>query len=147
MPWVVCGDFNEILHLDEKTGWKECDVDQIKEFREVLSRCGLFDLGFVGQRFTWCNGRFGEQRTLLRLDRMVANETWVQIFPKAKVHHISMSASDYCLLAMFLNKNQPHKRSKRRFFFEAMWVREEECKEVIKLAWDPYVEDSVRPIQ
>ena len=48
MSWVVCGDFNEILHPDEKTGWKERDADQIKEFREVLSKCGLFDLGFVG---------------------------------------------------------------------------------------------------
>ena len=48
MSWVVCGDFNEILHPDEKTGWKERDANQIKEFREVLSKCGLFDLGFVG---------------------------------------------------------------------------------------------------
>ena len=128
MSWVVCGDFNEILHLDEKTGWNERDADQIKEFIKVLSRCGLFYLGFVGQRFTWCNGWFGEQRNLLRLDKMVANEAWVQIFPEAKVHHILMSASDHCLLAMFFNRNQPHKRSKRRFFFEAMWVKEEECK-------------------
>ena len=148
MSWVVCGDFNEILHLDEKTGWNERDADQIKEFIKVLSRCGLFYLGFVGQRFTWCNGWFGEQRNLLRLDKMVANEAWVQIFPEAKVHHILMLASDHCLLVMFLNRNQPHKRSTRRFFFEAMWVREEEeCKEVIESAWDPYVEDSVRPIQ
>ena len=46
----------------------------MKVFRECLSNCGLIDLGFVGQRSTWCNGRIGEQRTLVRLDRMVANE-------------------------------------------------------------------------
>ena len=61
------------------------------------------------------------------MDRMVTNEAWVQIFPEAKVHHILMSASNHCLLAMFFNRNQPYKQSKRRFFFEAMWVREE-CK-------------------
>ena len=43
-------------------------------FRECLFDCGLIDLGFVGQCSTWCNGRIGEQRTLVRLDRMVANE-------------------------------------------------------------------------
>ena len=44
---VGFGDFNEIMHPDEKIGWKERDVDQMKEFKESLSGCGLFDLGFV----------------------------------------------------------------------------------------------------
>jgi len=62
------------MHPDEKIRWKERDADQMKEFKESLSRCGLFDLGFVGLRFTWCNRRLGDQRTLLRLDKMVAND-------------------------------------------------------------------------
>ena len=74
MPWVVCGDFNEIMQSDEKLGWLDRDARQMKVFRECLSDYGLIDLGFVGRRFTWCNGRIGEQRTLVRLDRMVANE-------------------------------------------------------------------------
>ena len=49
MPWVAFGDFNEITHQYEKCGWLERDVNQMKGFRECLSRCGLFDLGFVGQ--------------------------------------------------------------------------------------------------
>ena len=68
IPWVVFGDFNEITHQHEKIGWLERDVNQMEGFRECLSRCGLFDLGFVGQLFTWCNGRLGDHRTLLRLD-------------------------------------------------------------------------------
>ena len=119
----------------------------MKKFRESLSRCGLFDLGFVGLRFTWCNGRFRDQRTLLRLDRMVANDEWIKIFHEAKVHHVLMSASDHCLLVLLLKKNQYSKRGKKRFLFEAMWTREEECKEVIEMAWDPYKDDSAWPIQ
>ena len=117
------------------------------EFRESLSRCGLFYLGFVSPRFTWCNGRFGDQRTLLRLDRMVANEECIKIFPEAKVHNVSMSASDHCLLVLLLKHNHYSKRGKKRFFFEEMRTREEECKEVIEMAWDPYKDDSARPIQ
>ena len=80
MPWVVYGDFNEITHADEKIGWFDRDATQMWEFRECLSRCGLIDLGFVGQRYTWCNGRLGEQRTLIRLDRGVANKAWRSMF-------------------------------------------------------------------
>ena len=105
MTWLVCGDFNEIVHPDEKVGWKDRDAAQMDAFREVLSKCGLIDLGFMGLRFTWCNSRFGEQRTLIRLDRMVGNEAWALMFPEAKVHHVSMSASDHCLLALSLNKD------------------------------------------
>ena len=117
MRWLGCGDFNEIVHPDEKLGWKDRDATQMDAFREVLGKCCLFDLGFVGPRFTWCNGRFGEQRTLIRLDRMVGNEAWALMFPEAKVHHVSMSASDHCLLALSLNKVQFPRRRKKRFFF------------------------------
>ena len=75
MLWVVFGDINEIVHLEEKLGWKEREAYQMEVFRAVLSVCGLSNLGFVGQRYTWCNDRFGDQRTLIRLDRMVANDS------------------------------------------------------------------------
>ena len=141
------GDFNEIVHPDEKVGWKDRDVAQMDAFREVLSKCDLIDLGFVGPRFTWCNDRFGEQRTLIWLDRMVVNEAWSLMFPDAKVHHVSMSSLDHYLLALFLNKDHHQRRGKKQFFFEAMWTQVEECKEIVELAWDPYREDSTLSIQ
>ena len=61
MPWIMFGDFNEILNSDEKLGWLDRDARQMEGFRECLCNCGLIDMGFVGQWFTWCNGRIGEQ--------------------------------------------------------------------------------------
>nr|POE80458.1 hypothetical protein CFP56_25175 [Quercus suber] len=134
MPWIVFGDFNKITHPDKEFSWLECDANQMRSFRECLNACGLIDLGFVWQRFTWCNRRLGEQRTLIRLDRMVANEKWVEQFPEARVHHISMSVSDHCMLALFLTKIKRPKPTKRRFVFEVMWARNDRCKEVIERA-------------
>ena len=59
IPWVIFGDFNEITHPEEKQGWLDKDVNQIRAFKECLWQCGLLDLGFVGQSFTWCNERIG----------------------------------------------------------------------------------------
>ncbi|XP_023886945.1 uncharacterized protein LOC111999058 [Quercus suber] len=142
LPWVVFGDFNEISQPDEKLGGPERDARQMEEFRECLSRCGLVDLGFVGQRYTWCNGRAGEQRTKLRLDRMVASENWLKSFPNASVHHVSMSISDHCLLSLYLHRRKPRKPARKRFFFEAMWTREAGCRELIEEVWDPVGRDS-----
>ena len=137
MPWVVCGDFNEIVQSYETLGWLDRDARQIKVFRECLSNCGLIDLGFVGQHFMWCNGRIGEQRTRVRLHRMVANEEWRKMFPEARVIHGAMAASDHCLLNLSLRQRVQRKGSRKRFMFEAMWTREESCREVIEAAWDP----------
>ena len=137
MPWVVFGDFNEIVNSDEKLGWLERDASQMEMFRECLIECGLADLGFVGQHFTWCNGRMGEHRTLVRLDRIVANEKWLRMFPEAKVFHKAMAASDHCMLNLSLRKRVQRRGKGKRFMFEAMWTREEGCREVIESAWDP----------
>ena len=113
----------------------------MREFRDCLNMCGLFDLGFVGQRYTWCNGWFGEQRTKLRLDRMVVNESWWEKFPEAMVHHYSMSILDHYLLTLFLHRRQPKKQVRKRFFFEAMLTTKEGCREVIEEAWNPMKRD------
>ena len=137
MPWIVFGDFNEIVNSDEKLGWLERDASQMEMFKECLTECGLADLGFVGQHFTWCNGRMGEHRTLVRLDRIVANEKWLRMFPEAKVFHKAMAASDHCMLNLSLRKRVQRRGKGKRFMIEAMWTREEGCREVIELAWDP----------
>ena len=123
--------------MDEKLGWMERDAGQMRDFKECLNNCSLTNLGFVGQRYTWCNGRLREQRTLIRLDRVVANEEWRDMFLEAKVYHVVMSASDHCLLALFLERKAFSRPTKRRFLFEAMWTQDERCKQVIFEAWDP----------
>ena len=69
---------------------------------------------------------------------MVANSSWSELYPEARVYHRSMSISDQCLLYLTLKNIHPRKPIKKRFQFEAMWMREEGCKEVVEGPWDPY---------
>ena len=94
------------MYSNEKLGRAEREAKQMEDFRDCLNRCGLVDLGFFGKKFTWCNRRFGDSRTKLRLDRMVANEDWMRCFPEARVFHSAMSISDHCLLKLSLNKGR-----------------------------------------
>ena len=101
---MVIGDFNEKLFSNEKLGGAERGAKQMMAFRECLNRCGLVDLGFIWQKYTWCNGHFGGDRTKLRLDRAVANEDWMLRFSDARVFHSSMSISDHCLIKLSLKR-------------------------------------------
>lgn len=112
----------------------------MQAFRNALDACDLLDLGFGGSSFTWCNGRFGEQRTLVRLEKMVANSNWKSLFPGARVPHRSTSTSDHCSLILHSFHAPKNRRKKPRFRFETMWLREEaslmtkECGRTLKKA-------------
>jgi hypothetical protein len=54
-PWLLVGDFNEILFAHEKEGGKPRRQQQMDSFREALELCGVEDLGYEGDCFTWRN--------------------------------------------------------------------------------------------
>lgn len=52
-PWLVSGDFNEIMGLSEKEGGSFWPRPQMERFAKCVNGCGLKDIGFVGPKFTW----------------------------------------------------------------------------------------------
>jgi hypothetical protein len=80
MLWLCVGDFNEITYHLEKHGVVLRPHHQMVAFKEVLEGCHLSDLGFIGSKFTWCNNRTDYQFTKERLDGVVANLRWREMF-------------------------------------------------------------------
>ena len=60
VPWLCCGNFNEILQSSEKQGRLPKQQQPMMEFWAAFLHCGLVDLGFQGNIFTWNNGRPGD---------------------------------------------------------------------------------------
>lgn len=81
--WECIGDCNEILVSEEKQDRLLKAQHLMQEFKSVLFHCGLIDLGFMGSRFTWNNGREGDAYVQLRLDRVCATLEWRELFPQA----------------------------------------------------------------
>ncbi|XP_050259843.1 uncharacterized protein LOC126704898 [Quercus robur] len=52
MAWVIAGDFNEPLVDNDKFGSRVVSVNRSLQFKEVLDKCNMVDLGFSGPRFT-----------------------------------------------------------------------------------------------
>lgn len=76
--WLCAGDLTEVLFAkgrNEKT--QAC----MGRFREALELCGLEDLGFEGDKFTWRNNNHRwENYIQQRLDRVITNEGWMNQF-------------------------------------------------------------------
>jgi hypothetical protein len=137
-PWLLLGDFNKIVALEEKFGREDRSFRQMAGFRGALSDCSLMDLGFVGPEFTWSNNRKDDDLVQVRLDRGVASQEWRSLFPEATVRHVSVVHSDHLGLLLELVPCMPQVRKKknRLFHFDHTWVREEDCEGVIAEAWN-----------
>ena len=72
-PWLCIRDYNEILSSEEKEGRLPRPEHLMQNFWSTLLYCGLIDLGFTGNMFTWENGREGDAFVQERLDRACAN--------------------------------------------------------------------------
>jgi hypothetical protein len=114
MPWLVVGDFNEILEASEKMGRIERQWYQMEAFRQALSNCALQDMGFQGNRFTWWNGRNGDDCVYERLDRGVCSAAWNLLFPCTQVRHIPFANSDHDAILVMIIKfgNAKYKKTK-----------------------------------
>lgn len=98
MPWMVFGDFNQVLGQVEKNGGNPITYSQVQGFQEAIQTNKLLDLGFAGHDFTWTNGQAGESNIQKRLDKALATINWKDVFPKAVIHHLRYYKSNHCPL-------------------------------------------------
>ncbi|KAL0453409.1 UNVERIFIED_CONTAM: hypothetical protein Slati_1319000 [Sesamum latifolium] len=96
--WLIAGDYNKILSHEEKKGGRQRLLWQIKRFREALASNELYDLGFEGTPFSWCNQHPEPDTIYERLDRACADPVWRGRFPNATVSHIPVTSSDHAAL-------------------------------------------------
>ncbi|MBA0777426.1 hypothetical protein Gotri_005446, partial [Gossypium trilobum] len=75
LPWIVCGDFNEILYSFEKIGGVPREERRMENFLMVLEDCQLVAAGYSRPRFTWERGNLPETNICERLDRGVVDKS------------------------------------------------------------------------
>jgi endonuclease/exonuclease/phosphatase family metal-dependent hydrolase len=104
LPWLVVGDFNEILWLEEHFSNSPRPVPQMEAFREALSDYNLTDLGFAGTPYTYDNKRSGQANVKVRLDRAIACLAWRDQFADSMVRHLTSPVSDHCPVLVKIQK-------------------------------------------
>nr|POE84327.1 hypothetical protein CFP56_60550 [Quercus suber] len=124
------------MFASEKDGGNVRPEGQMKQFRKMINRCNLRDLGCKGSAFTW-RRRLGNHGWIQeRLDRALVSTNWVGMFPRTKLFHIASSTSNHSILLLKDPTSSWQKFVRSKLFrFEAIWLRGEACSKVVQDAW------------
>ncbi|KAF7827106.1 reverse transcriptase [Senna tora] len=107
---------------------------RIREFRNCVESCGLVDLGFVGQKYTWRNKRGNGRIVFERLDRFLANASWVNLFPNARNTHLPGIKSDH--IPILLNTNPvDNYHYNHPFRCERVWLSQPDFINLAENSW------------
>ncbi|KAE8735159.1 hypothetical protein F3Y22_tig00000452pilonHSYRG00148 [Hibiscus syriacus] len=74
--WIMGGDFNSIIRLDEREGGSSRGSEVNKLFVDFIFDMGLIEVDYRGSPFTWRRGNLGK-----RLDCFLMNSCWTDSFP------------------------------------------------------------------
>ncbi|KAI9112778.1 hypothetical protein K1719_016281 [Acacia pycnantha] len=128
--WMIGGDLNgTILHCERRSSATFC-TSYDRDLLRWVDLNDMQDLGFVGPEFTWKRGA-----SEARLDRMLANEQWFNLFPNASVAHLPFFKSDHRPLLLRLDTTVGAPEPNRPFRFIAAWVLHEEFDEFVRKSW------------
>ncbi|XP_042019057.1 uncharacterized protein LOC121766893 [Salvia splendens] len=89
-PWIIGGDFNNILNPRDRSGSESNRQAEMLDFAEAIEDCRLVDVGFDGAPFTWAKNNLFE-----RLDRVFINEQWMSVFEATRITNLPRVTSDH----------------------------------------------------
>lgn len=127
--WICFGDINNTLALNEKKGGNPRSFEQLNLGRIAVYKTWAFlDIHSHGLM----EGRE------CRLDRALANDSFISRFSPISVTHLPRFGSDHSPLRICL-EYFAHTISRRRphlFRFEECWAKEPRCEDLMKRIWN-----------
>ena len=137
LPWICMGNFNEILHPGEKVGGSLRPERQMNNFKATINHCKLRDLGYVRANYTWSRRMGARGWVKEHLDRALVSLDWMTMFLRVRLYHVATSTLDHSMLVLKTPRiGQRAPQRSKLFRFESMWLRDEQCKEVVNDAWE-----------
>ncbi|XP_055824484.1 uncharacterized protein LOC129893019 [Solanum dulcamara] len=138
LPWCSLGDFNVITEPEEKLGGITYNMRKSLEFISIIEACGLQDLGYTGQKYTWSNQRGIYSRIWKRLDRGMVNDKWLEVMPQTTITHLPTVGSDHCPLLLEFTEHYQHHI--KYFKFLNCWTDHPSFMETVNNCWNRNIE-------
>ncbi|VVB06412.1 unnamed protein product [Arabis nemorensis] len=134
-PWIIMGDFNQVISLSEVYSLLPATVcmQGMTDLQECLSSSGLFDLSPKGCFFTWTN-KSSTNPKARKLDRVLVNEKWQDIYPDSNAFFDVPGGSDHSPALVTLENGLGTRKS--RFNFFTFYTSHPQYSHLMEVAWN-----------
>lgn len=142
-PWLLLGDFNELMSNAEKEGGAIRHESTFWDFRNLAISCKIKETRSSGNSLSWAGwremvngaGRKDKVWVQCRLDRSFGNDSWFQLFSRSKTEYMRMYASDHRPIKLSFAL-EPDDRSYGRFYFDQRMIRKEGFEDAVIRGWN-----------
>ncbi|XP_056162531.1 uncharacterized protein LOC130136281 [Syzygium oleosum] len=135
IPWLVAGDFNAIRDSDDRVGSSTPWIPAFDDLKECLNQAGLEDLRYVGCRYTWSHSS-GANRKMRKIDRVLTNDIWSQIFSYSEANFLPSGISDHSPMVI---KIVPPPTSNKPFKFFNFWASHPLFLDLVTQVWHSHI--------
>ncbi|XP_058726469.1 uncharacterized protein LOC131597821 [Vicia villosa] len=118
LPWIVMGDYNNVLTSHDIIGGKQVNVVEYRDLADMVQRKGLFEAPTRG--------------------RLIANVQWFQTFQDANVEVLPRNVSDHSPIRVSWGHNQ----IRRKFMFKFLnyVTKKEGYQDMVRESWEQRVQ-------
>lgn len=109
---------------------------EIQDMRNCMTTCNLSVIKTVGRQFTWSNKQGGIHKVFTRIDRVLANTQWEDLFPTTEASFLPEGDFDHCPMILSCYRDSTQKRP---FRFQNMCVTAEGFLPIIRSNWEKTV--------
>ncbi|XP_026459126.1 uncharacterized protein LOC113359759 [Papaver somniferum] len=134
IPWLVVGDFNCVLRLEEKKGGIPNKEVYMIDFRSWISDNGLVEADAIGKKYTWSNCQKGRRRIVSKHDREIVNNAWLYKYANWRCKALPSICSDHSPLIGFGFHNTRPVRAP--FRFQKMWQSHPNFLNMVENNWN-----------
>ncbi|CAI9090075.1 OLC1v1024765C1 [Oldenlandia corymbosa var. corymbosa] len=131
-PLMILGDFNCLLHSTDRNNSMRVSTKDTRELQDLTMDCHIFDLQYSGEEFTWCNRHTNGPRVYIKLDRVVVNSDWVDVFGESHAIFYPPGVSDHCLAVISCFNQSRHNPP---FRFLNAWTTHEKFLPMVVEIW------------
>ncbi|XP_071726835.1 uncharacterized protein [Rutidosis leptorrhynchoides] len=132
-PWLLMGDFNVSLRIDESTASASSSSIAMREFQECVDRLSMSDINCSGFRFTWNQRPRALSGTLKKIDRVMGNDVFIDRYTNAYAVFYPYRISDHCPAVIKLPLTRSAKP--KPFRFANFVTHHEDFKQIVSNAW------------
>ncbi|XP_056688152.1 uncharacterized protein [Spinacia oleracea] len=129
--WICMGDFNNVLNLTDRIG-SLVRLGEVQPMRACFSNCAIEDFKTADCFYAWTNTQEGSHRVMSKIDRVVANQLWLDMFSDVVENFLPEGSFVHCPAII---RTYNHDGSHKPFRFYNMWCNSPQFDEIVQQAW------------